>query len=495
MKTQTTAICKTIQRRLDREKSARKQAELLLESKSRELYYSTEELKKANLRLEKLAFSDSATGLPNRRVLENEVNAYLSHEQSNDQPAVLYIIELNDYNFVAGTLGHPACDTLLTQVGRRITEVVGETGFVSKIGSDKFAILQTEISWPDGVADTASRVVEALAKPYLIRERSIYCSASCGVASGHGNSEQAINRLFVHAETALRSALAHNRGSYVFFNKRMKSAGNLRLASREQIYASLVKKQYEIWLQPQVKLSDRSLCGYEALARWRHPTRGIVGPHEFISTIEHMGLALEFGHFILKDAFDMARRLKENDQIPPVRIGINLSAAQLVQPNLVDTVNSMMSEFGLSGQDIELEITEGSLINEPKKVSRHLDRLRDMDISIALDDFGTGYSSLSYLRTFPIDRLKVDRSFINELTCDVQAAGLANGIVQMAKALGMKVIAEGIESKEQELFLKLLGVDEGQGYLYSKPMSKKDVLAGGCSSGVHAITRSRACRG
>lgn len=462
-------------RRLDRERCARKQAEMLLENKSRELFENTQQLQEANERLERLANQDPVTGLPNRRVLEKDLKKFFSNEQSSSLAAILYIIDLNDFNFVAGNLGHSVSDGLLRQVSSRIVEQVGDSGSVTKIGSDEFAVLQACEDWQRTAETTADRIIKALSEPYRVDETAIYCSASCGVAALLGGNKHSANRLFADTEAALVEARSHHRGSYVIFDDRLRAVEQQRLASREEIFRALSKKQYEVWLQPQVRLKDRTISGYEALARWRHPARGIVGPHEFIPTIEHMGLALQFGTQILNDAFSVVRPLNRKAG-RPIKVGVNLSSAQMIHGDLTDTVHGLLREHGLQGENIELEITEGSLIVQPDIVRRHLDRLRDMNISIALDDFGTGYSSLSYLRMFPIDRLKIDRSFIRELTQDVQAASIANAVVQMAKALGMRIVAEGIELPEQDMFLKLLGVDEGQGYLYSKPMSKEDAL-------------------
>lgn len=465
------------QNRLQRERAARKQAEYLLENKSRELFESTRELRDANKKLERLANQDQVTGLPNRRFLEKSLAEFFSADDNSGQYAVLHIIDLNDFNFVAGTLGHSFSDRLLRQVRDRIVDIVGDRGTVTKIGSDEFAVLQTCDDWRGSVRKSSDKLITALSDPYTIDGAEIYCSASCGVAAVKGTKDQSASRLFADAESALHEARTNHRGSYVIFDERLRDIERQRLASREEIFKALSTNQYEVWLQPQVKLENGLISGYEALARWHHPVRGIVGPHEFIPTIEHMGLSLSFGSRILNEAFSAVAPLKRKAG-RAVKVGVNLSAAQMMHGNLADTVSRLLREYGLKGEDIELEITEGSLIVEPDRVRYQLDRLRDMDISIALDDFGTGYSSLSYLRTFPIDRLKIDRSFIGELTQNVQAASIANAIVQMAKALGMRIVAEGIELPEQDMFLKLLGVDEGQGYLYSKPISKEEALNG-----------------
>ena len=458
-----------LKRRLERERSARKQAELLLETKSRELYDNAVELKSANAQLRRLAYQDPVTGLPNRRVLEKKLS-------SGFRAAALYLIDLNDYNFVASTLGHTAGNELLKEVAKRLTEVVGSSGVIARIGGDEFAIFQENCDDSTiGTSQIAASIVEKLAKPYVILGNSVYCSASCGVSIKTSIDNQTADRWFTEAEIALGEAKTHNRGSYLLFDEELREVELQRLVSREEICCALDSNQFEVWLQPQVNLKSEQLVGYESLARWNHPRRGTVGPGEFIPTIEHMGLASRFGAHILESSFSILKQMQKN-HVQQVKLGINLTAGQLLFGEIYDTIRNMLIQYDLAGEFIELEITEGSLLNESKQVQETLHKLRQLGITIALDDFGTGFSSLSYLRTLPIDRLKIDRSFVQAIPKDVQACGVIIAIIQMAKALELEVIAEGIETNEQANLLRCLGVEVGQGFLFSQPIPPDEIL-------------------
>ena len=467
-----------LKRQLEREREARKQAESLLENKSRELYESSQRLRDANTKLEQLAYRDSITDLPNRRVLERALEQFRSGHKSTSRIAALYLIDLNDFNFVAGTLGQSAADALLVQVSERLRKIADSNDMVVRIGGDEFAVLQIDrINGEDDARQFAKHFCDRLAKPYFVLGNSVYCSASMGVTMISSGRDHAVDRWFTDAEIALAEAKTYNRGSYVLFDERLRAVELQRLASRQQICAALDSNQFETWLQPQINLKDGTLAGYESLARWRHPDRGIVGPGEFIPTLEHMGLATEFGTNILQRSFALMEKMRRK-QIPIVKVGVNLSSVQLIHGDIVDTVRSLLRQYDMPEARLELEITEGSLLHDSDRVHQTLQELRAMGVSIALDDFGTGYSSLSYLRTLPIDRLKIDRSFIQELPKDVEACGIIIAIVQMAKALELEIVAEGIESQEQANLLRCVGVDVSQGFLHSKPLAPNKILTG-----------------
>ena len=457
-------------------KAARKQAEALLESKSRELYENTAQLSKANKKLERLAFRDAVTELPNRNVLEKELEKSLCESGSGSKWQALHLVDLNDYNFVSGALGHSAADLLLQEVASRLSQVVGINDIVARIGGDEFAVLQVDCGSDEAsIRQLAHRITDALSQPHVILSSSVYCSASVGVAVLNPFWSGKIDRLFAEAELALSEAKSFNRGSFVVFDDRLKDAETQRLASRQQICTALDANQFEAWLQPQFDLQQGALAGYEALARWRHPDRGVVGPGEFIPILEHMGLATKFGTRMLEHSLCLMERMRQS-RIPVVKVGVNLSAAQLIHGDIVDTVTALLRQYSPADCHLEIEITEGALLYDMGRVCSILDELRKVGVSVALDDFGTGYSSLSYLQALPLDRLKIDQAFIRDLLKNNQAQEIVAAIVQMAKALKLETVAEGIETREQATILKSIGVDVGQGYLHSKPLPPSDIL-------------------
>ena len=468
MTTELIAELQRAQSRLKRERDARKQAETLLETKSRELFERTEQLRKAGDRMRLIAFVDPVTQLPNRRVLEEELRQLRAEADHFSEFFALHFVDLNDFNYVARNHGHAVGDQFLRQVGQLLKTVAKDTDVVARIGGDEFAILQACFNEPNLADDTAVEISRVLSQPCRIGDELIFCSATCGVSVFRSTDPSAVDNCFTEAEAALTEAKVTNRGSFVVFDQANRSIEHDHNACRSEIYSALENREFELWLQPQYDLSSGSLAGYEALARWRHPQRGILGPGEFISTLDHMGLGLPFGEQILRDAFAIARRV-QHGMAKPVPISVNIAPVQLLQAEFATKVCALLEEFGLDGSMVELEITEGSWIRESGKVSETLSRLRESGISIAVDDFGTGFSSLSYLRTLPIDRLKIDRAFIRPLPQDVQASGIVIAIVQMARALELEVVAEGIETTEQENLLRCLGVHVGQGYLYSEP--------------------------
>ena len=466
-----------LKRQLVRERAARKQAEAHLENKSRELYNNGAKLKKAISKLEGLAYSDPVTNLANRNILEREIESLCCESGRGSNFHALHLIDLNDYKFVSGALGQAAADILLRQVARRLEAVAGKSDIVARIGADEFAILQVECSADAAnISEFARKVSDALSRPYVILGSSIYCSASLGAAFNSRSLGSGTDSLFADAEIALTESKNFNRGSFVIFDDRLKTKEAQRLASRQQICTALDGDQFEAWLQPQFCLLNGEVAGYEALARWKHPDRGIVSPGEFIPVVEHMGLATKFGVSILNSSLTLMDKMRRS-KVPIGKIGINLSAAQLVHGDIVDTVNALLRQYGFSSSQIELEVTEGALLHDMDRAFAILQELRAMGISIALDDFGTGYSSLAYLQQLPIDRLKIDQAFIRDLGTKQQTREIVAAIIQMAKALNLEIVAEGIETHQQSVILKQMGADVGQGYFHSKPLSPGAVLS------------------
>jgi len=460
--------------RLERERLARKAAEDLLETKAAEFYEGSRMLKAANERLKQAAMRDPLTELPNRRWLLGRLEQETTGAREGSPPFIVHTLDINDLRSINDTLGHAAGDELLQKAAQRLMAIVGKSDTVFRLGGDEFAILQLKSTWPSGAEELARKSLFALSRPFDIFGKPITVSASLGASALLPGKFDDPNSLLTRANIAMQEAKAKGRGTYVLFNDELKQALAERMVSKDQLVLAMKARQFEAWLQPQVSLNGGRCTGFEALARWRHPDRGIVGPNEFIPVLERMGLAVEFGTAIMSAAFASLATFHARG-FQDLKIGVNLSAAQLVHGNLVETVQSLLKMHNLKPESVELEITEGSLIVDPDTARHRLDKLRELGVSIALDDFGTGYSSLAYLRQFPIDRIKIDRSFVRELPETPQAIGITRAIVQMARALDMSIVAEGIECDEQSKFLEGEGVEDGQGFLYSRPQSFVDM--------------------
>ncbi len=428
--------------------------------------------------LEHQAFHDSLTGLANRSLLRNRLDNALIRAQRYDIPVAVLFCDLDGFKMVNDTLGHDVGDVLLVEVGRRFDECLREGDTVARFGGDEFAVI-LDGSNPRDAVETANRVLRALREPFHVQGREIDIRASIGVADSSTPTEDA-DALLCQADIAMYAAKAQGRDRVVRFEAQMQTT----LAARHALHGDLrqaVRDNGELSLQfqPVFDLNGHLAVSTEALVRWNHPQRGAVPPDEFIPVAEEMGLIGEIGRFVLREACRQATLWRTLPGAAELSVAVNVSPYQLYDNRFVAEVRAALVDTGLSADGLILELTESALLSDTARVHHRLARLRDLGVRIAIDDFGTGYSSLAYLRRLPIDCLKIDRSFVNELgdPSNEQGRSLVRSIVSLGHDLGLTIVAEGIETEEELEAVQTARCDQGQGYLLAMPSTPDHVAA------------------
>jgi diguanylate cyclase (GGDEF)-like protein/PAS domain S-box-containing protein len=434
----------------------------------------------AERQIRHMAQHDGLTGLPNRLLFGDRLaQALAAARRSGDGVAVL-CLDLNDFKSVNDSLGHAAGDELLRRVAERLGELVRDSDTVARLGGDEFAVIQTGIQGLTGAAVLARRMVERLSEPVTVDGQELWTSACVGIAlfpdDGHDPTT-----LLRHADMALYRAKAFGRGAFQFFLPEMNEELRLRRDLERDLRQALDEGHFALAFQPQLDLWQERIVGIEALLRWPHPGRGLVPPDLFIPVAEESGLIMTLGEWALHAACAQARAWLDAG-LAPMRVAVNLSPIQFRHQDLLDVVTRALEETGLPARLLELEITEGALMHDTESATATLAGLHALGVGIAVDDFGTGYSSLGYLKRFPIDKIKIDRSFIFDIPADRDDAAIARAVITLGHSLGLKVIAEGVETAAQLAFLKREGCDEAQGYFFAAPLSAAactDLLARG----------------
>ena len=426
-------------------------------------------------RMRHLALHDYLTGLPNRLLFDERLAAGVAAAVARGHTLALHCLDLNDFKGLNDTLGHEAGDELLRQVAARLSALVQDADLVARLGGDEFALLQHEVDGPGQAAELAGRVLATLALPFRIGGKEVFSSASLGIALSAG-AELGPGDLLRQADIALYAAKSAGRGVFRFFSPEL----NARLRERKLIEArlrvALESRALELAYQPQLALRSGRLVGVEALVRWRDAELGQVPPDRFIPVAEDTAQILELGEFVLEEACAQAARWRASG-LPLGRVAVNLSPAQFAYQDLVESVARILRATGLPAEALELEITEGTLMRDRHGATATLEALHALGIGLALDDFGTGYSSLGYLKRFPLDKIKIDRSFVSGLPEDPDDAAIARTIISLGKTLGLKVLAEGVETPAQRDFLLREGCDEAQGYLFARPLTAEQLEA------------------
>jgi diguanylate cyclase (GGDEF)-like protein len=417
-----------------------------------------------------MALHDALTDLPNRVLLNERLEHALARVRRGDLVAV-HLLDLDHFKTVNDTLGHPAGDKLLKMVTQRLRALVRETDTIARMGGDEFAVLQVAISQPADATVLALRVIEALNAPYELEGTQVVIGTSVGIAIGPADGETP-DQLIRNSDLALYRAKADGRGTYRFFGPEMDAQMQVRRTMEYDLRKALAGGEFELHYQPVVNLETNRISGVEALIRWRHPEKGLIPPNLFIPVAEEIGFIIQIGEWALRQACAAARSWPDH-----IRIAVNLSPIQFRNPGFVQVVVSALAASGLSPERLELEITEGMLLQDNEATLSTLFQLRALGVRIAMDDFGTGYSSLSYLQSFPFDKIKIDRSFVKDIADGVGSLNIVRAVAAMANGLGMTTTAEGVETREQLDTVRAEGCTEMQGYLFSRPLPLPDLEA------------------
>lgn len=452
------------------------------------VYQGTIELKTANQQLRREiierqrvqqqlvydALHDGLTGLANRTLLMERIDFAIKHaKRHSGYMYALLFIDLDRFKIINDSLGHSVGDQLLVAVSNLLKDCLRESDIVARLGGDEFVILLDGIRDPQDAILIGERIQQKLRSPFALEGQSIFTSASIGIVF-NTNGYKSATDVLRDADIAMYRAKAKGKACYEIFNPTMYYEALKLVELENNLRLALEREEFVLHYQPIIFLENNELVGFEALIRWRHPTRGFISPIEFIPIAEDTGLILEIGEWLLREACKQLskwqQQFKSIPQVAFLKMSINLASLQLQEPEFINKLDQILQETGLDGNCLRLEITESVLIEPGGSVQNTLKQIRNRNIKLSIDDFGTGYSSLSYLRRFPIDNLKIDRSFIEQMNFDAENFEIVRIIITLAKTLGMDAISEGVETPQQLSQLKALGCEFGQGFLFAKPL-------------------------
>jgi diguanylate cyclase (GGDEF)-like protein/PAS domain S-box-containing protein len=426
------------------------------------------ETKRYQEELERHVNHDALTGLPNRHLLHDRLQQALYRAGRRGLQCAVMFLDLDHFKLVNDGLGHHVGDALLKDVAAELPAILRPEDTVARFGGDEFVLIANEVQGQAEATEIAERIVSRLSLPRSIESEEIAVSASVGIAM-YPEDGKTIDTLLRNADAAMYHAKERGRNTYSFYQKEMNVSVTEKFALKTRLAKAVDNGELELHYQPQARARDIRIVGFEALARWRHPELGYIAPDRFIPLAEETGLIVPIGEWVLHEACTFAADLRARG-LAFGRVAVNLSARQFYQATLTKSIERVLGQTGLPPEFLELEITESMMMGNTEKVLRILGELKEMNIQLAIDDFGTGYSSLGYLRRFPIDRLKIDRSFIDQVAASQHDATIAKAIVSLAHNLGLHVIAEGVETHAQLDFLARNGCDEIQGYLLGRPL-------------------------
>ena len=419
---------------------------------------------------DEMARLDPLTGLPNRLLLRERLDEALARLRRGDEACALLLVDLDRFKPVNDTLGHPIGDALLEKVADRLRSTVRPTDTVARIGGDEFVILQSPLLEPSDSQALARRIVDLIGRTYMVEGHLLTIGASVGIALAPDDGRDA-DKLLKNADLALYRAKLDGRGTFRFFEAEMDARMQARRRLELDMRQALARREFQLHYQPQLNLQNNRITGCEALIRWKHPERGMVSPLDFIPLAEEIGLIVPIGEWVMRQACRDAASWPV-----PLSVAVNVSPAQFKSERLVEMVMSVLSSSGLPARRLEVEITEGVLLQESERTLQTLHRLRELGVRVSMDDFGTGYSSLSYLRSFPFDKIKIDRSFVKDLSAKPDGDAIIRAIAGLGQSLGMTTVAEGVETADQMERIRADGCTDVQGYLISRPIPVDDLV-------------------
>ena len=422
----------------------------------------------AEQRIWHVAHHDSLTGLPNRALLHDRLQQTLALAQRDRHRVAVMFLDLDRFKTVNDTLGHAIGDELLKHVAERLTSVVRAVDTVSRLGGDEFVIVLHEMSSPDDAVQVAEKILGALSTVVIIDGHQLRATPSIGISIFPDDGDE-VFALMKNADTAMYHAKAAGRNNFQFFARKMNEQAAHFFSLENRLRHAIEAGQLQLHYQPLIDWPRRQVCGMEALLRWNDPQHGIVEPDEFIPIAEETGLIVPIGDWVLAEALQQ-NRLWQQEGRPLLPVSVNLSPRQFRQKNLVDTLRRVLADTGQPARLLELEITESTLMHDIEETQAKLQEISAMGVQLVIDDFGTGYSSLSYLKRFPVHKLKIDQSFVRDLTIDPEDAAIVTAIIGLAGSLGLDTLAEGVETREQLDVLHELGCEKFQGYLFSPPL-------------------------
>ncbi|SDB11386.1 PAS domain S-box-containing protein/diguanylate cyclase (GGDEF) domain-containing protein [Pseudomonas sp. NFACC23-1] len=431
------------------------------------------ELKAYQRRLHTLAFYDALTELPNRELFRERLQQALAESGRSGRQVVVAVLDLDNFKVVNDTFGHGAGDELLRETARRLRRFVCGNDSVARLGGDEFALILTKLTNAMDLEDVGKRILQAITGIYRIQDREVFVSGSLGISRSPTDAHT-ISELLQYADSAMYHAKAHGRNNVQLYSPRLTQQATERQTLAASLRHALHNGELALHYQPQIDLASGRVIGAEALLRWNHPEQGQVPPDTFIPIAEETGLIVSIGEWVLNEACRFAAAWNREGRCPSLKIAVNLSPRQFQMNDLFASVQAILQQTRCEPGWLALEITEGLLLENSSVVRETLEQLSAMGISIAIDDFGTGYSALGYLSRFPIETLKIDRSFIHDIEHNRDSAELVKAIISMAHSLRLSLIAEGVEEVSQQVFLQRYGCHSAQGWLYGKAVSQED---------------------
>jgi diguanylate cyclase (GGDEF)-like protein/PAS domain S-box-containing protein len=422
-----------------------------------------------------IAHHDALTGLPNRTLLCDRLRREIARARRGDRPFALHLIDIDGFKNINDVLGHTIGDQFLKVVAERLKALAQEPDTVARLGGDEFAILQTQVMRGEDAANLAQRIIAAVGEPFEFAGERIVTGASVGITL-HPSDGSDVQQLLKNADLAMYRAKGDGRNLARFYAADMVSRAQEARALDSELRQAIAEQQFVLYYQPQIDMKSGRIIGAEALLRWRKPGKGIVGPGAFLARAEENDLILPINEWVLQEACREAKSWQRLG-LPPLRIGVNLSAVQFRRQSVPLLVAKTLANTGLEPRRLDLELTESIVMENTEAVAAELEQLHDLGVSISIDDFGTGFSSLTYVKSFPVDRLKIDQCFIRDLATDPSDAAIVRAIMSLAHGLELSVVAEGVETAEQLEYLRNEGCDEVQGYYFGKPMPAEEFVA------------------